>query len=150
MNKEKRHFKIKELIQKYEIKTQDELVQYLSKEGFHVTQATVSRDLKELHLVKVPSPGGGYKYSLTQEQNVSVVPKLQKLLTDVLVKVDYAQHLVVLKTIPGNAHPVGVLIDQLDWKEIVGTVCGDDTCLIITRNNGDASKLTKRFRELLT
>lgn len=150
LNKRKRHIKIKEIISKHDIKTQDELVQYLWKEGFQVTQATVSRDIKELHLVKVPLANGEYKYSLPLDQTYTSLPKLQKLLTDAFVKIDYTSHLIVLKTIPGNAHAVGVLIDNLDWQEILGTICGDDTCLIIARTPEDAEMITKRFLELLS
>ncbi|MCU9613825.1 transcriptional regulator ArgR [Caldibacillus lycopersici] len=150
MSKVKRLIKIREIIANNDIETQDELVDRLKNAGFNVTQATVSRDIKELHLVKVPSNNGNYKYSLPADTRFNPLEKLQKTLVDAFVKIDYADHLIVLKTIPGNAHPVGALIDSLDWDEILGTICGDDTCLIITRTPNDAKALTTRLIDMLT
>lgn len=150
MSKAKRLIKIKEIIANHDIETQDELVDHLKKAGFQVTQATVSRDIKELHLVKVPSKSGEYKYSLPQENKYNPLEKLKRILVEAFVSIDFAGHLIVLKTIPGNAHAVGVLIDQLDWEKILGTICGDDTCLIITKTPENAENLTKRFTELLS
>jgi transcriptional regulator, ArgR family len=150
MNKEKRHLKIKELIEKFEITTQDELVDHLRKAGFPVTQATVSRDIKELQLVKLPLKEGKYIYTLPREQRTTTEDKLQRILLDVFVNVDAASNLVVLKTIPGNAHAVGVVLDSLNWNDVVGTVCGDDTCLIVARSPEQAVKLKKRIMDLIS
>lgn len=147
MGKQKRHWKIKELINSHNIETQEQLVEHLRKAGFQVTQATVSRDIKELQLVKVLTDSGRYKYSLPPEKKYDPALKLQRVLEDTLVKIDQADNLVVLKTIPGNAHAVGAIIDQLDWQEIVGTICGDDTCLIISRSHDDAKRILSRFSE---
>ena len=147
MGKRERHCKIREIISEHDIETQEQLVDYLRAAGFPVTQATVSRDIKELQLVKVQTETGRYKYSLPPEKKVAPAVQLQKALSDTLVKMDQADHLVVLKTIPGNAQAVGALIDQLDWEEIVGTICGDDTCLMITRSRADAKKVLARFTE---
>jgi transcriptional regulator of arginine metabolism len=149
MNKGQRHIKIRELIANYDIETQDELVEYLRNAGFNVTQATVSRDIKELHLVKVPLSDGRYKYSLPADQRFNPLQKLKRVLMDAFVSIDSAGHFVVLKTLPGNAHAVGALIDNLDWEEILGTICGDDTCLIICREPEHTSVLKKRFLEML-
>lgn len=147
MGKRERHLKIKEIITNYAIKTQEELVEHLRKSGFAVTQATVSRDIKDLQLVKVLTKNGTYQYSLPVEKNYNPVSQLEKVLSDTLVKMDTAENLIVLKTIPGNAQAVGALIDQLDWEEIVGTICGDDTCLIISRSEEKAKKIFSRFSE---
>src|SRR5690625_3740503 len=149
MSKIQRHIKIRELITKHDISTQDELVDRLKELGFNVTQATVSRDIKEMHLVKVPSASGEYKYSLPGDQRFNPLAKLKRLLMDVFVKIDYANHFIVLKTLPGNAHAIGVLIDNLDWDEIMGTICGDDTCLIICKTDTDAQIIRERFIEML-
>lgn len=149
MSKIQRHLKIRELIAKHEIETQDELVDLLKRSGFNVTQATVSRDIKELHLVKVPSREGGYKYSLPSDQKHNPLEKLQKLLVEAFIKINSAGHLVILKTIPGNANAVGNLIDQLDWDEILGTVCGDDTCLIIADTPENAEEIKNKFINML-
>ncbi len=148
MSKRQRHLKIRELIAKYNIETQDHLVHLLREAGFNVTQATVSRDIKELHLVKVPAENGQYKYSLPSDQRHNPQEKLQKLLIDVFVDINTAGNLVVLKTIPGNANAAGILIDQLEWDEIAGSVCGDDTCLIVGHIPEDAKKIKDKIMNL--
>lgn len=149
MTKAKRHIKIREIIAKHEIETQDELVEALKNAGYNVTQATVSRDIKELHLVKVPLPDGRYKYSLPADNRFNPLQKLKRILVDSFVNIDHAENLVVLKTLPGNANAVAALIDNLDWDEIVGTISGDDTILIVCRNKKESEKLTKRFLQML-
>ncbi len=149
MNKGQRHIKIRELISNNEIETQDELVDELKSAGYNVTQATVSRDIKELHLVKVPLPDGRYKYSLPADQRFNPLQKLKRSLMDAFVKIDSAGHLLVMKTLPGNANAIGALIDNLDWDEVLGTICGDDTILIICRTTEDTEKIANRFIEML-
>ena len=149
MNKGQRHIKIREIIAKNEVETQDELVQSLRDLGFKVTQATISRDIKELHLVKVPLPDGRYKYSLPADQRFNPLQKLKRLLIDSFIKIDSSSHLIVMKTLPGNANAVGALIDHLDWSEIMGTICGDDTILIICRTPVDAEDLKDKFIDML-
>ncbi|MFC3039019.1 transcriptional regulator AhrC/ArgR [Virgibacillus xinjiangensis] len=149
MSKVQRHIKIRELITEREIETQDELVDLLKGLGYNVTQATVSRDIKELHLVKVPSKNGDYKYSLPADQRFNPLEKLKRLIMDAFVKIDHASHFIVLNTLPGNAHAIGVLVDNLDWDEIMGTICGDDTCLIICKSEEDSVKIKERFLEML-
>ncbi|MBO0995289.1 transcriptional regulator AhrC/ArgR [Bacillus sp. SD088] len=149
MTKGQRHIKIRELIGTKEIETQDDLVEELENAGFNVTQATVSRDIKELHLVKVPLADGRYKYSLPADQRFNPLQKLKRSLTDSFVGIDYSQNLIVMKTLPGNAQAVGALIDQLDWDEIMGSICGDDTCLIICRTSEDATSVNQKFIDML-
>lgn len=145
MNKGQRHIKIREIIAENEIETQDELVERLKNLGYNVTQATVSRDIKELHLVKVPTASGRYKYSLPADQRFNPYNKLKRLMLDAFVKIDTAGHFIVLKTLPGNAHAVGALIDHMEWGQIMGTICGDDTCLIICRTEEDTLEIKERF-----
>ncbi|GIN19945.1 MAG TPA: transcriptional regulator ArgR [Bacillus bacterium] len=149
MSKGRRHLKIREVIGNKEIETQDELVDYLKNQGFNVTQATVSRDIKELHLVKVPLPDGRYKYSLPADQRFNPLQKLKRSLTDSFVSIDNTENLLVLKTLPGNAQAIGALIDNLDWDEIMGCICGDDTCLIICRTRENAEDINERFINML-
>ncbi|MEH7350567.1 transcriptional regulator AhrC/ArgR [Gottfriedia acidiceleris] len=149
MNKGQRHIKIREIIAKNEVETQDELVQSLRDLGFKVTQATISRDIKELHLVKVPLSDGRYKYSLPADQRFNPLQKLKRLLIDSFIKIDSSSHLIVMKTLPGNANAVGALIDHLEWSEIMGTICGDDTILIICRTPVDADDLKEKFIDML-
>ena len=149
MNKGQRHIKIRELIASKDIETQDELVDRLKNAGFNVTQATVSRDIKELHLVKVPLIDGRYKYSLPADQRFNPLQKLKRSLMDAFIRIDQAGHLLVMKTLPGNANAIGALIDNLDWDDILGTICGDDTILIICRSPEDTEVITNRFLEML-
>jgi transcriptional regulator of arginine metabolism len=149
MNKGQRHMKIREIITNNNIETQDELVDELKNKGYNITQATVSRDIKELHLVKVPLPDGRYKYSLPADQRFNPLNKLKRNLIDAFVRIDSAGHLLVMKTLPGNAMAIAALIDHLDWDDIVGTVSGDDTILVICRNEKDTETVSKRFLDLL-
>ncbi|MCM3161671.1 MULTISPECIES: transcriptional regulator AhrC/ArgR [Metabacillus] len=149
MNKGQRHIKIREIITNNDIETQDELVDLLKGMGFNVTQATVSRDIKELHLVKVPMLDGRYKYSLPADQRFNPLQKLKRALMDAFVKVDSAGHMLVMKTLPGNANAIGALIDNLDWDEVLGTICGDDTILLICRTPNDTDTITQRFLDML-
>ncbi|RBW70615.1 transcriptional regulator AhrC/ArgR [Bacillus taeanensis] len=149
MNKGQRHIKIREIIANNEIETQDELVDSLKEAGYNVTQATVSRDIKELHLVKVPMLDGRYKYSLPADQRFNPLQKLKRALTDSFISIDSADHLIVMKTMPGNANAIGALIDNLDWNEVLGTICGDDTILIICRSKEVSPDISQRFLEML-
>lgn len=149
MSKVQRHIKIRELINDHEVETQDDLVNELKALGYNVTQATVSRDIKELHLVKVPTGSGRYKYSLPADLKFNPHEKLKRLINDAFVNIDHASHFIVLKTLPGNANAIGVLIDNLDWGEIMGTICGDDTCLIICRNEENAVEIKDRIIDML-
>ncbi|RLQ98336.1 transcriptional regulator AhrC/ArgR [Falsibacillus albus] len=149
MNKGQRHIKIREIIAHYEIETQDDLVDHLKNLGFNVTQATVSRDIKELHLVKVPLMDGRYKYSLPADQRFNPLQKLKRTLTDAFITIDSAGHLLVMKTLPGNANAIGALLDNLDWEEILGTICGDDTCLIICKTEKDTEIISQRLLDML-
>ncbi|MBV2197385.1 transcriptional regulator ArgR [Bacillus velezensis] len=145
MTKGQRHIKIRELITSHEIETQDDLVDMLREEGYKVTQATVSRDIKESHLVKVPTNNGSYKYSLPADQRFNPLSKLKRSLMDAFVKIDSASHMIVLKTMPGNAQAIGALMDNLEWEEIMGTICGDDTILIICRTPEDTEGVQSRL-----
>ncbi|XYY59225.1 transcriptional regulator AhrC/ArgR [Bacillus velezensis] len=149
MTKGQRHIKIRELITSHEIETQDDLVDMLREEGYKVTQATVSRDIKEPHLVKVPTNNGSYKYSLPADQRFNPLSKLKRSLMDAFVKIDSASHMIVLKTMPGNAQAIGALMDNLEWEEIMGTICGDDTILIICRTPEDTEGVQSRLLEPL-
>lgn len=149
MNKGQRHIKIRELISNTDIETQDDLVARLRGDGYNVTQATVSRDIKELHLVKVPMIDGRYKYSLPADQRFNPMQKLKRALVDSFVGIDHSENLIVMKTLPGNANAVGALIDNLDWENIMGTICGDDTILIICKEKEYSPEIVNRFLEML-
>ncbi|ASJ53307.1 transcriptional regulator ArgR [Brevibacillus formosus] len=149
MNKGQRHIRIREIISNQEVETQDDLVDRLRTAGFNVTQATVSRDIKELHLVKVPLPDGRYKYSMPAEQKFNPLQKLKRMLVDSFISIDQADHFIVLKTLSGHANAVAELIDNLPWEEIMGTISGDNTILIICRSKENTNEVTKRLMEML-
>lgn len=149
MNKGQRHIRIRDIISNFEIETQDHLVESLKQAGVEVTQATVSRDIKEMHLIKVPLSDGRYKYSLPQMQIYNTEIKLQRMMTDAFVSIDGAGYFLMLKTLPGNAQAVGSLLDQLDWEEILGTICGDDTCLIICRDENLTLEVKEKLLAML-
>ncbi|OWA37042.1 arginine repressor [Saccharibacillus sp. O16] len=131
--KGQRHIKIREIISSRDIETQDELVQALRNAGFQVTQATVSRDIKELLLIKVPLDDGRYKYSMPTDQRYNPVQKLKRALVDNFVHIDHSGNLVVMKCLPGTANSIAALLDNMEWSEIMGTISGDDTILLICR-----------------
>jgi transcriptional regulator of arginine metabolism len=147
--KAQRHIKIREIITTQEIETQDELVDELKKAGYNVTQATVSRDIKELHLVKVPTSHGTYKYSLPADRRFNPAQKLKRMLQECFVGINQAENQIVIKTLPGNAHAVAALLDNLDWDEIIGTLAGDDTILVICQNKEVTGEIVQRFIDML-
>ena len=133
-----RHIKIREIISNEQIETQDELVKRLNEYDLNVTQATVSRDIKELQLIKVPAPTGQYVYSLPNDRRYHPLEKLGS-----------TGNLLVLKTLPGNAQSIGAILDQIDWDEVLGTICGDDTCLLICRDEEASEEIKTRIFNLL-
>lgn len=149
MNKGQRHIRIRDIIANYDIETQDDLVAHLKAAGYTITQATVSRDIKELHLVKVPLQDGRYKYSLPADQRFNPIQKLHRALADAFVSIEGATHFLVMKTLPGNANAIASLLDHLDWQEIMGTISGDDTILIICHNEEEREEIKKRLLEML-
>lgn len=148
-NKTMRQIKIREIISNEQIETQEELVRRLNEFDLNITQATISRDIKELQLIKVPAPSGQYIYSLPRDRKYHPVDKLGRYLMDSFVKIDGANNLLVLKTLPGNAQSIGAIIDQIDWIEVLGTICGDDTCLIICKDDESAQVITDRIFNML-
>ncbi len=149
MQKGLRHAKIRELITTHDAETQDQITELLREAGFPVTQATVSRDIKELQLVKVPMKNGRSRYSLPADQSYKPLHKLRRALQDAFVQSSSVGQLVILKTMPGNAHVIGALLDELDWDEMMGTICGNDNCLIICRGEVDAITIEERLQNML-
>jgi transcriptional regulator of arginine metabolism len=144
-----RHLKIREIIANGIVETQDELVDALRETGMQVTQATVSRDIKELQLIKIPAGDGRYKYSLPQEQRYNPVHKLKRALLDHFVNIDFTDNLVVMKCLPGTANAIGSMLDNMEWSEVMGTICGDDTILIICRTKTQSSELVERLNSMI-
>ncbi|MCP3809005.1 arginine repressor [Paenibacillus sp. Lou8.1] len=145
MKKEKRHRLIKQLVSEYEIETQEKLVELLAEQDVIVTQATISRDIRELKLIKIASSKGFMIYNVSSEMPLQTDLKLKKKLKEVVVKIDYIDKLTIIKTLPGNANVIGVLLDSSKWREMVGCVCGNDTCLVISQTLSDRKILEERL-----
>ena len=148
MTKKERLNKIIELIENHEIDTQEELTEKLVKEGFNVSQATVSRDIKELNLIKSNGTSRKFKYVKNADASSVVSPKIIHLFKQVTLSIIPAGNLIVIKTLSGNAGTAGMAIDEMKISQCIGTVAGDDTLLIVTRNNTDAETIVKRLRTL--
>ena len=146
--KKTRQSKIIELISTYDIETQDELISRLGEYGYNVTQATISRDIRELKLTKVSSTGGIYKYVLPKEEK-RVTAKFNSTLTESITHVDCALNQLVLKTYPGMAGAVAVGIDTLNIPEILGCVAGDDTIIVVCRSVDAAEGLADNIKHLI-
>ncbi|MBO0958989.1 arginine repressor [Neobacillus sp. MM2021_6] len=145
MNKEMRLQTISRLISEHEIKTQEELGQWLFDSGLQVTQATISRDIRELKLIKVPSKDGSQKYSFKIDQDHLISEKLRHKLRDALVSMEIIQYFVIIKTLPGHAHAFGALLDSMEIDGKAGTICGNDTCLIICRSPKEAVDIKQKI-----
>ena len=146
--KELRHNKIKEILEHTIILTQEELTEKLSEYGIKATQATVSRDIKELMLIKVPIGDGRYRYAFGPEQNQISQCRLERSFQDSLVSINYSGNIIVLKTLPGTAQALGYNIDYLKWPEILGTVAGDDTIFILVKSEAMIEKVIENFNSL--
>jgi transcriptional regulator of arginine metabolism len=148
--KSKRHLKIVNIIKNNDISTQEELVERLRQEGIDITQATVSRDIKKLGLIKVPDGFGGYKYSLPNERKqADIYNWLKRMFQDFVVDMNYSENLIVLKTLPGTAMGLGSAIDNIEWEEVIGSVAGDDTLLLVIKPVERTEALYQKLQELL-
>lgn len=148
MKKDFRLKDIKELISSHEIKTQDELAQLLLEKGHDVTQATISRDVKSLQLMKVPAKSGGLKYSAKVEEELFSMEKLQRKVRDAMTSLEVINYFVLIKTLPGYAHSFGVFLDALEIEGKAGTICGNDTCLIVCRTPETAQSVYRVIDQL--
>lgn len=145
-----RHAKIIELIGEHEIQTQEELVEWLRKEKFDATQATVSRDIRELRLIKVMSENGVYQYATTAAGTVSDMDaKLQIIFSESVTTIEYAQNIVVVKTLPGMAQAAASAMDAMEHDGVIGCIAGDDTVMVVIRDTKDAQKLTAKLKRLV-
>ena len=147
--KAQRHARILELVSKHEIETQEDMMSRLQAEGFKVTQAPVSRDLKELKLTKIPTARGTYRYSANNVRYHAGSVKLNNAMVDSIVQVDYSMNNVVIKTYPGLAQAVASAIDAMNMHSILGCVAGDDTIIIVSRNEESSAQISEKIRELM-
>ena len=146
--KKKRHDKILEIINNHEIDTQGELAQLLRGSGFNVTQATVSRDIRELGLVKVTASGGRQKYQAAKPVNEQK-NRLIRVLKDSVQSVDQAQNILVIKTGSGMAMAAAAALDHLEFPEVVGSIAGDDTIMAAVRTSEETVLLMEKIRRML-
>lgn len=147
--KTKRQEQIIDIIKKHEVETQEELIEQLRMCGFEVTQATVSRDIRELKLVKVTTGHGCYRYTTPPHKDITMNVRFNSALAESIISVDFAVNNVVIKTYPGLANAVATGIDGLSIPEILGCVAGDDTIIIVTRDADSARDISERIRGLI-
>lgn len=147
--KKSRHGKIVELIESYDIETQDELAERLREAGFQVTQATVSRDIRELKLSKIPTGDGNQKYVVLKQDDRYMGDKYIRVLRDGFVSMDMAQNILVMKTVSGMAMAVAAAVDAMKFKEIVGSIAGDDTIMMAVRTVEDTKTVMDKIHKML-
>lgn len=147
--KKSRHQKIKELVEQFEIETQEELAERLKEAGYAVTQATVSRDIRELKLSKIAMGDGRQKYTVLIHSDHYLSDKYIRVLKDGFVSMDMAQNILVVKTVAGMAMAVAAAIDAMKLKEIVGSIAGDDTIMMAVRTVEDTQAVMQKIRNVL-
>lgn len=148
--KNDRQRRILEIVEREAIDTQEQLQQKLQEQGVTCTQATISRDIKQLHLVKEPAGQGVYKYAVSGNRTtLNVAAKLRTIFRECIVSIDYAQNIVVVKTMPGLANGACSALDNMDMNDIVGSLAGDDTALLVMRNTEAAELLCQEIKDML-
>jgi transcriptional regulator of arginine metabolism len=147
--KNSRHTRILEIINDHVIETQDDLIEKLKESGYIVTQATISRDIKQLGLIKTATKDGGYKYTVARNDNNNNDNKFT-IMRETIRSVQNAQNIVVVKTLPGMANAAATSLDAFAGEAIVGSIAGDDTIFIVVRNNEDAEEFTNYVKEVVS
>ena len=148
--KSQRQAKIMEIIATRNLETQEQLLDALQKEGFRATQATISRDIKELRIVKELTSLGTYRYTTsTNEMTGSFSSRLNTIFRECVVSFDYAQNIIVIRTLPGLASAAGSAIDAMNLNSVVGSLAGDDTVMVVMRDNNAAAAFCGEIKNLL-
>ena len=148
--KSQRQAKIMEIISTQNVETQEQLLDALREAGFHSTQATISRDIKELHLIKEPAGQGRYRYAVSSHRTkLNFADRLRTIFRESLMSVDCAMNIVVIKTMPGLAHGAASALDSMTITDMVGSLAGDDTVMIVMRDTESAAALVVEIREML-
>lgn len=147
--KNKRHEKILEIIRQHPVDRQETMLEYLKQDGFEVTQATISRDIRQLHLVKVPDGQGGYRYIAQDSapRSSHTPSRFETIFRESVLRVDYAGNLVLVKCYSGMANAACELFDSMTWEGVVGTLSGDDTFLVLMRTQEAAAEITERLKD---
>ena len=149
MQKKERQKLIIELINEVEIDTQEEITSRLNDKGVQVTQATISRDINELNLIKVAGKTKKFKYSQIDISSTELSNKIVSLFREIVVSITCVNNLIVVKTLSGNASAAGMVVDKMTMPQILGSIAGDDTLLIVTKSSLDAEVILKRLKEML-
>ena len=144
-----RQMAILDIIAKQDVETQEELAEALRDRGIQVTQATVSRDIKELRLLKVLTPSGSYKYATADKAENGLSERFIRMLAESLLSVAASNNLIVVKTLSGSANVAAEALDSLHWPEILGTLAGDNTILLIIRSEAEAPDVVRRIQEMI-
>lgn len=144
-----RQLKLIEIINKNEIETQEALAEALRNEGYLVTQTTVSRDIKDLGLIKVMTPNKTYKYAQPASTEQKSSGKMLNLFRECVISIDYAGHLIVIKTVSGGANSAATLVDKLNFPEVMGCVAGDDTILVVIKDQQKIVPIVEKLKSLL-
>ena len=144
-----RHAKILELIEIHNIETQDDLAQKLCEEGFVVTQATVSRDIREMKLTKISTDKNRQKYAVITGNDTEITERLTRVFKEAVMKMDYTQNILVIKTLEGMGMAVGVALDNMQNPEILGTIAGEDTVFCVIRNQSQAAVIIEKLYRII-
>lgn len=149
MHRNARQQKILEIITVKEIDTQEELCAELNKLNYNVTQATISRDIKDLKLYKISGTTKKYRYACLESDDDTITGRMKNLFRECVQNINYANNLIVIKTMRGNGSTAGIFVDSLQIKEIVGSVAGDDTLLIVIDTNENTPHIAERLKEYI-
>ncbi len=146
--KNNRQSKILDIIKNTEIETQEELAEHLVNIGIKVTQATISRDIKELRLVKIMAKSGKYKYAANDNDNYAFSDRFIRIFSESILSVEHANNLVVIKTLSGSANAATEALDSMNMPEIIGTLAGDNTILIVAKSEKDVNSILKKINDI--
>jgi transcriptional regulator of arginine metabolism len=145
-----RHARIKDIIENNVVETQEDLAAALKQQHIEVTQATVSRDIKELMLIKVPTGDGRYRYAYPAEKDTAFSKsRMARMFQDSVVGMDYSENIIVIKTLPGTANAVAWTLDHAKWSEVIGTVAGDDNIFVVVKPKEATASIMKRLETML-
>jgi transcriptional regulator of arginine metabolism len=148
MVKARRHQRILDIVRSKPIQTQEDLSAELAREGMSVTQATISRDIKELRLIKAPVGDGSYRYTVPVDRNIEDINRrIERVFREAVISVEDSDNIVVVKTLEGAAQAIGAIVDDLDWPEIVGSLAGDDTIFVVVKPADKAPEIMARFNK---
>ena len=148
MVKARRHQRILDIVRSRPIQTQEDLSAELAREGMSVTQATISRDIKELRLIKAPVGDGSYRYTIPVDRNIEDINRrIERVFREAVISVEDSDNIVVIRTLEGAAQAIGAIVDDLDWPEVVGSLAGDDTIFVVVKPAEKALEIMARFNK---